>query len=152
MSTYNALSVPNYHKLINGVYDLKQKYGSQDRYWKSAVFLDSSYLRHPEHQTVQVLPDKWTNNIFKQAQLTDYLAVPSFEHKYVGYSDIEVQKIKRIWDWRVATWPQKDSQVMNHRYNFGKYFQEHDKRRGTDFCKIFPELEEFYQDCLEIKL
>ncbi len=41
---------------------------------------------------------------------------------------------------------------MNHRYNFGKYFQEHDKRRGTDFCKIFPELEEFYQDCLEIKL
>ena len=152
MSTYNALSVPNYHKLINGVYDLKQKYGSQDRYWKSAVFLDSSYLRHPEHQTVQVLPDKWTNNIFKQAQLTDYLAVPSFEHKYVGYSDIEVQKIKRIWDWRVATWPQKDSQVINHRYNFGKYFQEHDKRRGTDFCKTFPELEEFYQDCLEIKL
>ena len=69
MSTYNALSVPNYHKLIEGVYGLKEKYGSSDRYWNSAVFLDSSYLRFPSHQTVQVLPDKWTKNIFEQAQL-----------------------------------------------------------------------------------
>ena len=36
MSTYNALSVPNYHKLIEGVYDLKKQYGSSDRYWNSA--------------------------------------------------------------------------------------------------------------------
>ena len=38
MSTYNALSVPNYHKLIEGVYDLKEKYGSSDRYWISSIF------------------------------------------------------------------------------------------------------------------
>ena len=44
MSTYNVLSVPNYHKLIKGVYDLKRRFGSSDRYWNSAVFLDSSYL------------------------------------------------------------------------------------------------------------
>ena len=36
--------------------------------------------------------------------------------------------------------------------NFGKFFKEHDKRRGTDFCKTFPELADFYNDCLEIKL
>ena len=152
MSTYNALSVPNYTKLIDGVYDIKKKYGSSDRYWNSAVFLDSSYLRFPSHQTVQVLPNKWTKNIFEQAQLADYLAVPLFENKFIGYSDIEVQKIKRIWDWRMATWEQKEEQVKRQRYDFGKFFQEHDKRRGTDFCKTFPELEEFYNDCLEIKL
>ena len=152
MSTYNALSVPNYHKLVEGVYGLKEKYGSNDRYWNSAVFLDSSYLRFPSHQTVQVLPEKWTKNIFEQAQLADYLAVPLFENKFIGYSDIEVQKIKRIWDWRMATWEQKEEQVKRQRYDFGKFFQEHDKRRGTDFCKTFPELEEFYNDCLEIKL
>ena len=45
-----------------------------------------------------------------------------------------------------------EQQVKEQRYNFGKYFQEHDKRRGTDFCKTFPELESFYRDCLEIKL
>ena len=138
--------------LANFQNGLKEKYGSSDRYWNSAVFLDSSYLRFPSHQTVQVLPDKWTKNIFEQAQLADYLSIPSFEHKYVGYSDIEVQKIKRIWDWRMATWEQKEEQVRQQRYNFGKFFQEHDKRRGTDFCKTFPELADFYNDCLRIKL
>ena len=54
MSTYNALSVPNYHKLIDGVLGLKEDYGTADRYWASAVFLDSSYLRYPQHQSVQI--------------------------------------------------------------------------------------------------
>ncbi len=80
MSTYNALSVPNYDKLIEGVYQLKKDYGSTDRYWASAVFLDTSYLRYPTHQTVQVLPQSWTENIFKQAQLADFLSVPLFEN------------------------------------------------------------------------
>ena len=152
MSTYNALSVPNYSKLIEEIYGLKQQYGSSDRYWQSATFLDSSYLRHPTHQTVQVLPQSWSDEIFKQAQLMDFLGVPLFESKHIGYSDIEVQKVKRIYDWRIAEWEGKEKQVNEHRYNFGKFFKEHDKRRGTDFRKIFPELAEFYNDCLRIKL
>ena len=152
MSTYNALSVPNYTKLIDGVYDIKRKYGSSDRYWNSAVFLDSSYLRFPTHQTVQVLPNKWNNNILQQAQLTDFYSIPNFEKQHYGYSDIEIQKIKRIYDWKTATWEGKEEQVLQQRYNFGKMFQEHDKRRGTDFCKTFPELADFYRQCLEIKL
>jgi len=152
MSTYNALSVPNYTKLIDGIYKLKARYASEDRYWNSAVFLDSSYLRYPTHQTVQVLPTIWDREILRQAQYLDFLAVPEFSTDYIGYSDIEIQKIKRIYDWKTADWEGKEQQVKEHRYNFGKYFQEHDKRRGTDFCKVFPELEDFYKSTLEIKL
>ena len=152
MSTYNALSVPNYNKLIDGIYKLKSRYASPDRYWNSAVFLDSSYLRYPTHQTVQVLPTIWDREILRQAQYLDFLAVPEFSTDYIGYSDIEIQKIKRIYDWKTADWEGKEQQVKEHRYNFGKYFQEHDKRRGTDFRKVFPELADFYNDCLEIKL
>ena len=149
MSTYNALSVPNYHKLVEGVYGLKEKYGSSDRYWNSAVFLDSSYLRFPSHQTVQVLPDKWTKNIFEQAQLADYLSIPSFEHKYVGYSDIEVQKIKRIYDWMNADVDEKH--LKTSMQNFYRYFNAHDERRNTNFINTFPELEEFYYDTVNDK-
>jgi len=152
MSTYNALSVPNYQKLIHGIYDLKESYASNDRYWNSATFLDSSYLRYPTHQTVQVLPDVWNQEILRQAQLLDFLAVPEFVSDNIGYSDIEIQKVKRIYDWKTADWEGKEQQVKEQRYNFGKYFKEHDKRRGTDFCEIFPELEEFYKQCLEIRL
>jgi hypothetical protein len=150
MSTYNALSVPNYDKLIDGVYTLKKEYGSPDRYWNSATFLDSSYLRYPQHQTVQILPMEWSNEIFKQAQLVDFLSIPIFEHMHIGYSDIEIQKIKRIYDWMIS---RNDDEVLNrNRRDFGIFFKEHDKRRGTDFCNVFPELADFYHKCLEIKL
>jgi len=147
MSTYNALSVPNYDKLINGVYDLKQTYGSSDRYWNSAVFLDSSYLRYPSHQTVQILPDYIKPLIYKQTQLTEYMATPNFETRLIGYSDIEVQKIKRIYDWSLSV---KEKNLTEQRQNFYRMFSEHDKRRGTDFCKTFPELEKFFMECKDL--
>jgi organic radical activating enzyme len=150
MSTYNALSVFSYPQLIQGVYKLKNDYASTDRYWNSAVFLDSSYLRFPLHQTVQVLPHQFANNILDQSKLITYYAAPSFSHEHIGYSDVEVQKVKRIYDWMIS--PQDTSQQMKNRYNFYQYFSNHDKRRGTDFCKTFPELEEFYNFCGTIKI
>ena len=150
MSTFNALSVPSYKKLIDGVYDLKQQYASTDRYWTSAIFLDSSYLRYPTHQTVQVLPKEWSKEIFKTAQYTDFLGIPKFDHKHVGYSDIETQKIKRIYDWMISA--DDEQKLLHQRYNFGKFFQAHDERRGTDFVKTFPELEEFWHYCQSIKI
>jgi hypothetical protein len=145
MSTYNALSVPNYHKLIDGVYQLKKEYGSNDRYWNSAVFLDTSYLRYPTHQTVQILPQSFSKNIFQQAQLADYLGVPLFDNKYIGYSDIEIQKLKRTYDWMISV--KHDEKLLRNQYNFKKFVDEHDLRRNTNFLKTFPELEEFYNFC-----
>ena len=150
MVTYNALSVPNYDKLIRGVYDLKTQYGSDDRYWNSATFLDTSYLRHPKHQTVQVLEPHWADKIYADAQLVDFLGVPLFEKEYIGYSDVEIQKLKRTFDWMKSPIP--ENQLETQRRNFGYYFRAHDERRGTDFCATFPELEEFYRKCLEIKI
>ena len=102
MSTFNALSVPTYHKLIDYIYDLKMKYTSSDRYWNSAVFLDTSYLRYPKHQTVKVLPEEWAIKIKDCARHMDYLGIPKFEHMHVGYSDVEIQKVKRTYDWMLT--------------------------------------------------
>jgi hypothetical protein len=147
MATYNALSVSSYDKVIKGVYDLKTQYGSDDRYWNSAVFLDSSYLRFPLHQTVQVLPKEMSNLIYKQAQLTEYMATPNFETRLIGYSDIEVQKIRRIYDWMLAA---DEEKIISQRQDFYRFFKEHDKRRGTNFKKTFPELADFYEDCKKL--
>ena len=150
MVTYNALSVPNYHKLIDGVYQLKKDYGSSDRYWKSASFLDTSYLRYPRHQTVQVLPKGWEKAVYQQAKQADFLGVPVFDHNYIGYSDIEIQKIKRTYDWMIS--PIDPAQLKLQRYNFGKYFEAHDNRRGTSFKRTFPELADFFEECKRIQL
>jgi organic radical activating enzyme len=150
MVTYNALSVLNYDKFIKEVYKLKETYASPYRYWNSATFLDSSYLRWPLHQTVQVLPYQFSEKIMNQAKLATFFSTPSFNSTQIGYSDVEVQKIKRIYDWMLA--PQDSMQQLKNRHNFYKYFSEHDRRRGTDFCKTFPELEEFYHFCSTINI
>jgi hypothetical protein len=43
MVTYNMLSVFSFDKLIKGVYQLKNDYAGDDRYWLSPVLLDTSY-------------------------------------------------------------------------------------------------------------
>lgn len=150
MVTYNALSVSNFHKLIDGVYQLKETYQSTDRFWNSATFLDSSFLRYPTHQTVKVLPYDFAEKIIDQVKLMNYYSTPSFNTTQIGYSDVEIQKLKRIYDWMLS--PNDNMEQMKNRYNFYKFFSEHDKRRGTDFRKTFPELEEFYNFCSTIKL
>ena len=150
MVTYNALSVSNYDKLIQEIYKLKETYASPYRYWNSATFLDSSYLRWPSHQTVQILPYQFSEKIMNQAKLATFYSTPSFNSTQIGYSDVEVQKIKRIYDWMLA--PQDSIQQLKNRHNFYKYFSEHDRRRGTNFVKTFPELEEFYNFCSTITI
>jgi organic radical activating enzyme len=150
MSTYNALSIFKYDRLITEIYNLKEKYNSNDRSWNSATFLDTSYLRHPQHQTIKVLPEEFSQYILNQSKLINYYSTPSFDNRNIGYSDVEVQKVKRLYDWMVS--PQDENLLKQHRYNFYKYFTEHDIRRNTNFIKTFPELEQFYKECKKIKL
>jgi MoaA/NifB/PqqE/SkfB family radical SAM enzyme len=150
MVTYNALSVFKYDKLISEVHKLKSLYGNNDRYWNSATFLDTSYLRYPQHQTIKILPYQYSENILNQAKLVSYYSTPSFDTRDIGYSDVEIQKVRRLYDWMIS--PQNPDEQLKHRYSFYKFFNEHDKRRGTDFCKTFPELEEFYNFCKTITI
>jgi len=150
MVTYNALSVPKYGEFIKSVYDLKSTYTSEDRYWPGAVLLDTSYLRFPLHQAVKVLPNTWSSEVLKQAQLADHLATPVYNHSEIGYTDLEIQKIKRIYDWMLS--PESEEDTLKRRYNFYKFFKAHDERRGTNFEKTFPEFADFYNECSTIKL
>lgn len=151
MSTFNAMSIPNYKKLITNVYDIKQQYASSDRYWTSAVFLDTSYLRHPSHQTIQILEEeKWAPVLWDCVQEVDYLGIPKFDHLLVGYSDVEIQKIKRSYDWMTSKFKDPDK-IHKQRRNFGRFFKEHDRRRGTDFKATYPELADFFDHCLTLK-
>jgi len=151
MSTFNALSVPNYKKLVKNVYDLKVQYASDDRYWKSAVFLDTSYLRYPSHQTIQILDDEiWGPVLWECIGEMDFLGTPKFDSILVGYSDVEIQKLKRSYDWMTSKF--KDPKKIHiQRRNFGRFFQEHDRRRGTNFVKTFPELADFFNHSLRLK-
>ena len=149
MSTYNALSVPNYKYLIEDVAELKRRHHNPTRYWGSSLLLDSSYLRFPEHQTVKILEDSWVTAIDEQAKLVDfYEQVRTGVVDGHGFTDIEINKIIRIKDWFTSS--EGNKMIDTNRKDFYKFITEHDIRRNTNFCKTFPELEEFYHKCGKI--
>ena len=155
MSTYNALSVTSYHKLIRGVYDLKREYSSKQRTWTTAVNLDASYLRYPVHQTVKILPLPYAKLVkmhgeFAQNKMewaNDNLNKNQVSY---GFGPVETSKLRRIHDWMTST--QDPYQLKINRRDFYQFVTEHDQRRGTDFIKTFPEFEEFYYRCKDIKI
>jgi hypothetical protein len=148
MSTYNVLSVPSYKKLITDVYSLKAKHTNALRYYRQPLLLDSSYLRYPNHQSIKILDKEWSKEIWEQAQLVEFYEMLREDVNCYGFSDVEIVKIRRIYDYFISV---DDEDRVAHRKDFYNFFNEHDRRRGTDFCKTFPELEEFFHKCKEMK-
>lgn len=143
MATFNALSIFGYGKLIDKIFELKQKYQNKERYWISAIQLDTSYLRWPQHLSVKILEDDHKELILEYAKKAFYYATPEFNHDHFGFSDVEVQKIKRLYDYAIS----KDGfDVKKNRNDFVLFVDEHDKRRNTNFLETFPEFKNLYEN------
>ena len=46
--------------------------------------------------------------------------------------------------------PKDLNDLITNRQDFYRFFNEHDKRRGTNFVETFPEMEDFYNQCKEL--
>ena len=63
--------------------------------------------------------------------------------RFHGFKDYEVQRLQRIVDQM-----NKDKQFATQvKADFYRFFNEHDRRRGTDFKTTFPEMLEWYDEC-----
>lgn len=142
MATYNALSVFTYDSVIDKVFELKRKHQNHQRYWVSALQLDTSYLRWPNHLSVQILEPSHHSLILESAKKALYYGIKEFKHNNYGFSNVEIQKIKRIYDYASSYSVMFD--IDKHRKDFIKFVDEYDKRRNTNFTETFPQLKEFY--------
>jgi hypothetical protein len=143
MVTYNALSVFSFDKFILDVLELKRKHQNDQRCWIQPAIFDTSYLRYPNFMSVQILPHEMKQNILEQSKLALFNATLQYNHTHMGCSDMEIQKLKRTYDWSIS--PIDDGELFKQRKTFSHYIKQIDERRGTDFVKIFPELEDFYK-------
>ena len=152
MATYNALSVPRYIHLMEWVFAMKKKHNNPQRYWISALTLDSAYLRYPNHQTVKILPDNFRKYIIECIEYAEKMdtiypreEIEVWKNYYTGFTGVEIAKIKRILDWFDSKDPEHI--VKRNRKDFYNFVNTHDKRRNTNFVETFPEFEEFYLEC-----
>ena len=81
------------------------------------------------------------------------LAIPkerlNTPEEHWGFTQMEIPKMKRIYDWMIS--PQDQKQLLQNRIDFYRFFSEHDRRRGTDFVSTFPELADFFNYCKELQ-
>ena len=142
MSTFNALSVFTYGDLIDKVFEVKKKFSSDTRYNPSALSLDTSYLRWPSHMSVQILEEEHKDLILESAKKALYYGMKEYSSENYGFTNMEIQKIKRIYDYAKGHSVMFD--VEKNRKDFIKFVKQYDERRGTDFIKTFPELKSMY--------
>ena len=64
-----------------------------------------------------------------------------FTHDNYGFSTVEIQKLKRTYDYEIST---DDFDVETNRKDFVKFVDQYDKRRKLNFLDTFPQLKEFY--------
>jgi hypothetical protein len=67
---------------------------------------------------------------------------------FEGFKPYEILKLKR--DLAIMKQPLPVDQQITNKTNFYLFIREYDRRRSTKFTQTFPELAQFYQECLTI--
>lgn len=146
MSTFNALSLTSYIHMLKKVMELNYTYRSEER--KLPVFVDIAYLRYPSYQTVKVLPESYVEEAEKIYRFIDENQWQKTSD-HVGFHEDQLLKMKRILEWMREPLPAEEKKMRQK--EFYMFFSEHDRRRGTDFLKTFPEMTEFWSHCASIR-
>lgn len=144
MSTYNALSVGSYMKFLEDVVAIKHKYGGPEGR-NSPLILDTPYLRYPSHQAIFILPNSWAEQVKDQVTYAyQNLENPGWMGTAnTGFYIWEADKFKRIYELLLTKRDIGDKVTPQHK-DFVAFVDEHDRRRGTNFAKTFPEYMELY--------
>jgi hypothetical protein len=110
------------------------------------VWFDTPLLRQPTWQSLQILPPVYAQRLTDVANWMEHnLEQP--ERPFQGFKDYEVQRMRRTIDWMKEGSKLNPEYVKLQRADFYRFFNEHDKRRETDFLKTFPEMREFWEEC-----
>ena len=136
--TMNNLSVLGLQRLLEQVLELRRVHSTTYQ----RVWFDTPLLRQPAWQSLQTLPPAYANVLERVADWME-LNLETEAEPFHGFKDYEVQRLRRDIAWmREGT-----DNVEQKRADFYRFFNEHDRRRGTDFLRTFPEMKSFWQEC-----
>ena len=141
MCTFNALSVTNFKPFLEAVIEQKK---IRARSGGAPIYLDISYLRHPEHLSVKILSKKFIDQVGALTHAMEELSEIELGSNR-GFFEFEINKLKRIYEWTQVA--ENDSWIARNRKDFYLFHKEYDQRKGTNFLTTFPEMSEFWELC-----
>ena len=84
-----------------------------------------------------------TKLILAAAEKALYYGIKEFTKNNYGFSNVEIQKLKRLYDYAIGL---DDFNTKKYRKDFVKFVDEYDNRRGTNFLETFPQFTELYAE------
>jgi hypothetical protein len=69
------------------------------------------------------------------------------EIPFQGFKDYEIARLDRDIAWMRDGQKLDTTYINRNKADFYKFFSEHDRRRGTDFTRTFPEMATWWQEC-----
>lgn len=143
MSTYNFLSIPKYVDFLRDILAFKRLYGTKDY---NPILLDIPYLRHPPHQSIFMIENEHLSLIEDQVTFMSLNVEYTGWEKSInrGFSTWEMNQIKRIFEMAQHSLSETNEFTNTNRKDFIIFVDEHDRRRGTNFNEVFPELTDTY--------
>jgi organic radical activating enzyme len=137
--TMNNLSVPSLENLFAGILGLRKTYSKTYQ----RVWFDTPVLREPAWQSLQILPEPYAD---KLEHLWAWMVrqIETAEAPFQGFKDYELSRLDRDIAWMRAA---QDKDHSAAKADFWRFFSEHDRRRGTDFLKTFPEMKSWWAEC-----
>lgn len=140
--TMNNLNVLGLQKMLTMILNLRQSYSTTYQ----RVWFDTPLLRTPSWQSLQILPTVYADSLERVADWME-LNLETPDKPFQGFKDYEVQRMRRDIDWMREGSKLDTEYVKLQRADFYRFFNEHDRRRGTDFLKTFPQMKEFWNEC-----
>jgi organic radical activating enzyme len=136
--TMNNLSVTGFMPLMQWILNLRKTHSrTYQRVW-----FDTPVLRQPAWQSLQTLGESYAA---KLEQARDFMMenLETTADPFHGFKDYEVQRLERDIAWMRSTINVSTRDLGD----FYRFFSEHDRRRGTDFEKTFPEMLTWWRQC-----
>ena len=136
--TMNNLSVTGFLPLMQWILDLRKRHSQTYQ----RVWFDTPVLRQPAWQSLQTLPESYAA---KLEQARDFMLanLETESDPFHGFKDYEVQRLERDIAWMRSTINVSTRDLGD----FYRFFTEHDRRRGTNFEKTFPEMLSWWKQC-----
>lgn len=140
--TMNNLSVLGLQTQLEMILNLREKHSSTYQ----RVWFDTPLLRTPSWQSLQILPPIYAARLESAADwMEEHRETPAAPFR--GFKDYEIQRLRRDIAWMKEGCNLDPTYVKLQRADFYRFFNEHDKRRHTNFLETFPQMKEFWDEC-----
>jgi hypothetical protein len=67
--------------------------------------------------------------------------------RFQGFKDYEIARLDRDIAWMRDGQKLDPAVIIKNKADFYRFFSEHDRRRGTNFLKTFPEMSAWWTEC-----